>query len=83
LTRVRRTAKLTCGPLSFGDVGSPFFPILLSFTILLQPLLLLGQVLVTVNYHHLVEPTAGFGNGQMRAVELKGEDKLGSAGLRG
>jgi hypothetical protein len=42
----------TCGPLTFGDIGTPFLPVLGSLAILLEAPLLLGEVFVTVEDDH-------------------------------
>lgn len=42
----------TCGPLSFSDIGPPFFPVLGPFAIFLEPSFFFGQILVAVEDHH-------------------------------
>ena len=44
--------SLTSGPLSLGDVGTPFLPVLCSLAVLLQTLLLLTENLCVVNVDH-------------------------------
>jgi len=44
--------RLACGPLSLGDIGSPFLPVLDAVAVFLQSLLLLGEVLVLVEHYH-------------------------------
>lgn len=42
-----------CGPLPFGDIRTPFLPILLPLSILFQALLLFTEILVVVDNDHL------------------------------
>ena len=44
--------QLTSGPLSLGDVGTPFLPVLGSLAVLLQTLLLLTEDLCVVDVDH-------------------------------
>jgi hypothetical protein len=44
--------KRTCGPLPFGDIGAPFLPVLCAIAVLLEPPLLLGEVLVVIENDH-------------------------------
>jgi hypothetical protein len=44
--------QLTSGPLSLGDVGTPFLPVLGSLAVLLQTLLLLTEDLSVVDVDH-------------------------------
>ena len=52
----RREARSpTCSPLPLGNVGTPFLPVLDAIAVLLQTLLLLGEVLVAVEHDHVAE----------------------------
>jgi hypothetical protein len=51
---VLRIVLSYCGPLSFRNIGTPFLPVLLALTVLLESLLLLAQVLVVVELDHNV-----------------------------
>lgn len=42
----------TCRPLPLGNIGTPFLPVLLAFSIVLQPLLLFREVLGVLNQDH-------------------------------
>lgn len=44
--------RLACCPLSLSNVGTPFLPVLDTIAVLLQALLLLGEVLVSVKDDH-------------------------------
>lgn len=48
----QRKRVVTCCPLAFGDVWTPFLPVLCALAILFEALLLLGEVLVAVKDHH-------------------------------
>lgn len=49
---LREEGIVTCRPLSFGNVGTPLLPVLGSLAILLEALLLLGEILVAVEDNH-------------------------------
>lgn len=44
--------KPTCRPLTLSNVGTPFLPVLGAFSVFLETLLLLGEVLVAVKDNH-------------------------------
>jgi len=44
--------RLTCGPLPFGNIATPFLPIGSAFALLLEALLLLAEVLLVLNENH-------------------------------
>lgn len=44
--------EATCRPLSFGNIRAPFLPVFGSLSVLFQPLLLLGEVLMAVVDNH-------------------------------
>lgn len=56
----------TGGPLSLGDVGTPFLPVLGSLAILLQTLLLLTENLCVVDVDH-GDAVCPLGNGWTRS----------------
>jgi hypothetical protein len=45
--------EYTCGPLPLCNIGTPFLPVLGALTILLQTLLLFGEVVEILNANHL------------------------------
>src|SRR3979411_1231001 len=44
--------EITSGPLSLSNVGTPFLPVCLPFSILLQSLLFLGEILMVIYFDH-------------------------------
>jgi hypothetical protein len=44
--------EITSGPLSLSNVGTPFLPVCLPFSILLQALLFLGEILMVIYFDH-------------------------------
>jgi hypothetical protein len=48
----RRSRENTSGPLSLGNVGTPFLPVRFPFSILFQALLFFGEILIVVYFDH-------------------------------
>jgi hypothetical protein len=44
--------EITSGPLSLSNVGTPFLPVCLPFSILLQSFLFLGEILMVIYFDH-------------------------------